>query len=276
MLAVTKGDIILLSTPFGRQGYFFRCFEDPTFTSFHVSSEDCPRISEEFLEQEKKRMSKLQYAQEYLGMFVDELRRFFPNKLIRECMMRGKPKVSLELSKRYLGVDVAQMGRDDTVLFSLAMDRRGHLYQFDMHISNKTRLTDTTQLILDKDRLYNYHRIFIDDQGLGSGVFDPLLENKQTRRRVIPINNSSRPLDRDERRKKILKEDLYNNLLVLMEQGNITIHNDPEIELSLRSVQVEYADSGKMKIFGSYTHIAEAMIRSAWGVKEKGLNIFIA
>src|SRR3990167_8298879 len=77
MLAVTGGKIILLSTPFGKGGYFYRCFQDPSFTSFHVSSEACPRRDENFLAQERKRMTELQYAQEYLGEFVDELRRFF-------------------------------------------------------------------------------------------------------------------------------------------------------------------------------------------------------
>ena len=277
MLAVTKGDIILLSTPFGRQGYFYRCFNDETFTSFHVSSEDCPRITKQFLEQEKKRMSKLQYAQEYQGMFVDELRRYFSEQVIRKVMKVGK-QIFNQGEKVYLGVDVARKGRDDTVLLSLVLDRRGHLHQIDQHISQNTLLTETVKTILWKDRHYNYKKIFIDDQGLGSGVFDPLLENSQTRRKVIPINNSSRSIERDReegRKKKLLKEDLYNNLLVLMEQGNITLWDDPDLALSLKSVQCEYTESGKMQIFGSYTHIAEALVRAAWCIKEKGLNIYI-
>src|SRR3990167_11475549 len=33
MLAATKGDIILLSTPFGKGGYFYRCFQAKEFTA---------------------------------------------------------------------------------------------------------------------------------------------------------------------------------------------------------------------------------------------------
>ena len=275
MLAVTKGDIILLSTPFGKGGYFFRCFEDETFTSFHVSSEDCPRISKEFLEQEKKRMSRLQYAQEYLGEFVDELRRFFSTELIQSCM---QPFVLPKEGKRYLGVDVARMGRDDSVLFSVK-ERNNILYQLEMEVTSKTRLTETTRMILNADQRHNYKKIFIDDGGMGVGVFDPLLENPQTKRKVIPINNSSRGLDSDRndgRKKKLLKEDLYNNLLSLMEQGRIKLREDPDIALSLKSIQAEYSEAGKMKIFGSYSHITEAIIRAAWCLKTKSLNIYLA
>jgi hypothetical protein len=278
MLAVTKGNIILLSTPFGKGGYFFRCFSDPSFTSFHVSSEDCPRISEHFLEQERKRMTKLQYAQEYLGEFVDELRRFFPTELINSCMQSNElvltPPTYSTPWQNYLGVDVARMGRDDSVLFSLKL-RKDKLYEIDMEITSKTRLTETTRLILEKDRLYGYKNIFIDDGGMGVGVYDPLLEHDQTKRKVISINNSSRSITKDGgRRKRLLKEDLYNNLLCLMEQGRIFLKDNENTRLSLRSIQCDYTD-GKLRIFGTYTHIVEALIRAAWCIRSKSLNIYI-
>ncbi len=282
MLAVTRGDIILLSTPFGKGGYFYRCFEDDNFTNFHISSEDCPRKNEEFLEQEKKRMSKLQYAQEYLGEFVDELRRFFPTELIRSCMIeRGEfsgssgqiERSGLTPSSNYLGVDVARMGRDDSVLFSLR-EEEGILSQIDMEITNKTHLTETVKSIINGDKKHNYKKIYIDDGGMGVGVFDPLLRNNSTKRKVVAINNASRSIDNETKRKKIMKEDLYNNLLSLMERGKIKFDDDEEILLSLTSVQAEYTASG-LKIFGSYTHIAEALIRAAWCVQDKSLNLWI-
>jgi len=286
MLAVTRGKIILLSTPFGRGGYFYRCFTDPTFTSFHVSSEDCPRKNQDFLDQERKRMSTLQYAQEYLGEFVDELRQFFPTELIQSSMTldRGLSKstttsfpLSSSLSpkyRKYLGVDVARMGGDESVLFSVE-DRNGTLYEIEKDIYTHSLLTETTQKILNADLKYNYKQIFIDDGGMGVGVFDPLLIHPQTKRKVIPINNSSRSIDREaKRKKKLLKEDLYNHLLMLMETGKIKLYPSNETTLSLKSVQCEYTSNG-IKIFGNYTHITEALIRACWGIKSKSLNIYI-
>ncbi len=279
MLAITRGKIILLSTPFGKGGYFYRCFTDNNFRNFHISSEDCPRKDQEFLDREKERMSKLQYAQEYLGEFVDELQQFFPTKLIQSCMTLQREKGShiaySPSEDLFMGVDVARMGEDDTVLFSLKRIKRDRLEEIEMTITRKTHLTETVQRILISDKRYSYKKIYIDDGGMGVGVFDSLLSHPQTKRRVVAINNAARSLDTEGKRKKIMKEDLYNNLLVLMEQGKIALVENNETILSLKSVQAEYTDTGKLKIFGNYTHITEALIRAAWCMKDKTLNIWI-
>ena len=269
------GSIILLSTPFGRGGYYYECFKDPSFTNFHVSSEDCERHSKEFLEREKNRMTKVQYAQEYLGEFVDELMQFFPTEIIKKSMIL----TDIDLNKKgdnFLGVDVARMGGDETVLFSLKRLNKEYLEEIDLDISQNTMLPETVRRIKNSDKQYNYKRIYIDDGGLGVGVFDPLLEDDQTKRKVEAINNSSRSLTNDgTRKKKILKEDLYTNLLKIMEEGKIKIKENPDTFLSLKSIQYEYTDDKRLKIFGKYSHITEALVRAAWCLKNKTLNIYI-
>lgn len=276
MLAVTKGNKILISTPHGKAGYFYSCFSDPNFTSFHISSEDCPRITKEFLIQARKEMTKCQYGQEYLGEFVDELRQFFPTDLILSCSCLRREVLDPPISgDKFLGVDVARMGEDESVLVSLNRNK-GKLSQIDMEITTKSYLTETIRRIKNSDKFWNFKKIYIDDGGMGVGVFDPLLEDEQVKRKVVAINNASRSLDVQDnpKRKKLLKEDLYNNLLRLMEEGNIQLFNEPEIVLSLQSVQAEY-DEGKLKIFGKNTHIVEALIRAAWCMKDKSLNIWV-
>lgn len=280
MLATTRGNIVALSTPFGKGGWFYERFSDPSFKTFHISSEDCPRINKEYLVREKKRMTALQYAQEYLGEFVDELRQFFPTDLIKKCMTLQREDIpvpaSLIVGDKFIGVDIAQMGEDESVLLSLTRVDRGRLSQIDMDITVRTRLPETIRRIKYADLKYNFKKIYIDDGGIGAGVFDSLLEDDQTKRKVIAINNASRPLDRDKtQRKRILKEDLYTNLLKLMEDRKIEIFNEPEILLSLKSVQYEYKEGGRIRIFGNYTHIAEALVRAAWCIKDKSLNIWI-
>ena len=281
MLAVTKGDIILLSTPHGKGGYFYKCFSNPSFTNFHVSSEECPRITKEFLEFQRKSMSKVQYAQEYLGEFIDELRQFFPTELIKSCMTIQREttvshhSVSPPSGDNFLGVDVAGMGADESVLFSVKRISKESIVEIEKEISEKTRITETIKKIKEADKRFGYKKIYIDDGGLGVGVFDTLLQDEQTKRKVIAINNSARSLDTEEKRKKkILKEDLYNNLLVLMEQGKIKLVEDEDTLLSLKSIQYEYTE-GSLRIFGNYTHITEALIRAAWCMRDKTLNIWI-
>jgi len=280
MLATTGGDIILLSTPFGTKGYFYRCFQNPNFTHFQISTEEVAEKRPEpqktnlkdFLVEEKKRMTKLQYQQEYLGLFVGGVMRFFEDELIeRICTL----KEHTPRGDKFLGIDVARRGGDETALASLDRIKRKKLKQFDLDISENTYLTETTRLILHKDKQFNYKKIYIDDGGLGVGVFDPLLEHPQTKRKIVGINNASRPIEKDKRRKKLLKEDLYNNLKNLMENNQIELFDSPELKQSLRSIQYEYHDKKSLKIYGNYSHIAEAIIRAAWCIKDKTLNIYI-
>lgn len=277
MLAVTKGKIILLSTPFGRRGYFYQRFNDDSFKTWHISSEDCPRADKIFLAQEKKSMSKLQYAQEYLGEFVDELRQFFPTELIHKCMTISKGVHPYTKNRDlFLGVDIARMGEDETVLTAVSRQNREIIRMIDLEITKKTRLTDTIDRIKRSDMRFNYKKIYIDTTGVGGGVYDVLLQDDDVRRKIVSIENASKPLEPgDKRKKRILKEDLYANLLRLMEQGNIELFDNPEVELSLKSVQYEYGDTGRLKLFGRYTHIAEALIRAAWCVQDKTLNIWV-
>jgi Terminase-like family. len=73
MLAVSGGQLIALSTPFGRRGWFYEMWEHggPTWQRYEVKAEECPRISPEFLEEERKALGEWFFASEYLCQFGD-------------------------------------------------------------------------------------------------------------------------------------------------------------------------------------------------------------
>ena len=276
MLAATQGNIILLSTPHGREGYFARCFKDPTYTAFHVSSEDCPRISKDFLAHEKATMTKREYSQEYLGEFCDELMQLFPDSLIEKCQLLKRSNSIFPEREYYLGVDVARMGGDESTFQIVERTKAKKLVHVENIAKTKLLTTETTEEILKLNLYYNFKKIYIDTGGIGAAIFDNLLRNDQTKRKIVSIDNASKSLDKDDKRhKKLMKEDLYNNLLSLMEHNEILLLDDVEVFQSLKSVQYEYDDDGKMRIFGRYTHIAEGLIRAAWCNKEKSLNFQI-
>lgn len=85
-LASHDGDLILLSTPFGKRGRFYRAYYDENFTQYSVKSSECPLVSKEFLEFQKSSMSELEYLQEFEGEFVEEVDVFFPRELIMSCL----------------------------------------------------------------------------------------------------------------------------------------------------------------------------------------------
>ena|SRR3990167_1979609 len=281
MLSVAGGSMDIASTPRGKVGYFYECSKRDDFKKFYISAEDCPRHNKEFLESERKSMTKLAYAQEYLAHFLDDLRQFFPTELIKKCMTisRGfsdNTRTTLFPSgDLYLGVDCARLGEDQSVLLSVHK-KKDRIEMIDMEILEKTLTTETAKRILIADQKYKYNKIYIDDGGVGAGIFDQLLYNDQTRGKVIAINNASKSLTKDDKKKRrLLKEDLYDNLLKLMEQGKVDLWDDDDLFLSLKSVQYEYNEQNQLKIYGNYTHITESLCRAVWCMTGKHLNLWV-
>jgi len=269
------GWIILLSTPFGKGGYFYESFHDDDFRSWHISSENCKRISKVFLSKKRKTMSKMQYAQEWLGEFVDEYQQLFPTELLKGCMtfIDWSLKEKQLGSGFYLGVDVARYGGDENAFVICELSGK-ELKVVKCHTTERVSTTDTIGRIIDFDRLYGFKRVFIDDAGVGGGVTDVLIE--RLGRRVVGLNNSSRRfvMAGEEKKKGILKKDLYSNVLMLMETGRLEMISDLDLLRSMKSITYEYNDTGRLKIKGSYSHLTEALVRACWCVKSKGLSLY--
>ena len=275
-----KGFIILLSTPFGKGGYFYDSFHDTDFKSFHLSSERCPRIPRKFLLKERQRMTKAEYAQEYLGEFIDEWNQFFQTALIKKCttfIEWSRDKNYKDTMAYFLGVDIARYGGDENAFVIAELDTykgRNKLRIVKTMVTSNMSLADTIGRIGKLHELYKFRKIFLDDAGVGGGVMDVLQE--KLGRTVVGLNNAKRTIDREERKKGILKEDLYSNALLLMEQGKVELISDLKLLKSLKSIVFEYTAEKNVKIFGKYSHLAEAFVRACWCVRERGLRVFLA
>jgi hypothetical protein len=74
MLAVSGGRIILLSTPFGKRGFFHSEWTDGIgWLRTKITADQCPRIDKEWLERERQMIGDWWYRQEYLCQFVETL-----------------------------------------------------------------------------------------------------------------------------------------------------------------------------------------------------------
>jgi Terminase large subunit, T4likevirus-type, N-terminal len=72
MLATTGGRLLTLSTPAGRRGWWFEAWTSGEgWERYEVTVEDVPRISEEFIEEERRALPRRVYRQEYLCSFED-------------------------------------------------------------------------------------------------------------------------------------------------------------------------------------------------------------
>jgi len=74
MLAVGRGALYLLSTPNGRVGSFFEIFEngdDEVWHKIYAPSDECPRITEEFLAERREELPWWIYDAEYRALFTE-------------------------------------------------------------------------------------------------------------------------------------------------------------------------------------------------------------
>ena len=72
MLAVSGGSLLMLSTPFGKRGVFHTEWEAGRgWERYEVRATDCPRISSEFLEEERRNMPGQWFRQEYMCEFAE-------------------------------------------------------------------------------------------------------------------------------------------------------------------------------------------------------------
>lgn len=79
MLAVSGGSLMMLSTPFGKRGVFFEEWgKELGWERYEIPASKVPRISPEFLEDERKSLPAWVYRQEYECSFEDTSDQVFP------------------------------------------------------------------------------------------------------------------------------------------------------------------------------------------------------
>ena len=88
MLAVGLGDLMCMSTPFGKRGFFYEEWANggAAWTRVLVPASECPRISTEFLVAERASLGDMWFRQEYCCEFVDTQDQLFSHELIEGAL----------------------------------------------------------------------------------------------------------------------------------------------------------------------------------------------
>src|SRR5215212_2874555 len=83
MLAVSGGALMMLSTPYGKRGVFYEEWTGAGgWERYEVPADKCPRITEEFLEEERASLPPWVYRQEYECSFEETEDQVFTTDLI--------------------------------------------------------------------------------------------------------------------------------------------------------------------------------------------------
>jgi hypothetical protein len=90
---VADGDLWLLSTPFGKSGFFYENWEHggKEWERTKAPATECPRISKKFLEEERRQLGEIWFRQEYLCEFVDNGQQMFGMDVVMRAMEEIEP-----------------------------------------------------------------------------------------------------------------------------------------------------------------------------------------
>jgi len=232
-IAVTQGEIVYSSTPFGKRGVFYQCFISSGWSCHHVKSSECPIIPKDFLQRESESKTKNEYLQEYEGEFLSDADNYFPRDLVFS-VTKDYAESSEPLKNReyFLGVDVARMGKDETVYSIVEYDGvKCKLVR--LIATQKLPTTDIVGRVKRLHEKWDFSLILIDETGVGGGPADQLKEAN------VPIKLVTFSVN--------TKNEMYPNLKFMMEHNLLEIYQNQKLEAQLTDLGYSHTSGGKFK-----------------------------
>jgi hypothetical protein len=87
MLAVSGGSLMMLTTPYGKRGVFFEEWTGPyEWDRYEVPARDCPRITPEFLAEEREALPPWVFRQEYECSFEETEDQIFTHEMVQAAV----------------------------------------------------------------------------------------------------------------------------------------------------------------------------------------------
>jgi phage FluMu gp28-like protein len=243
MLIATKGRFTVISTPFGKRGLFwdqYRLATDQKGLEPDVKAYDLypstisPLISEEDMERERLNLTEMEFRQEYLGEFIEEVDVYYPLDLIKPCvdptlklLERGDP------AKTYImGVDFAKQ-RDETVVIILGREAKNRTLVI-QHLAAWSHMDYSDQIgrIGELNKRFKIGSCAADQTGVGEAVIEDL-------KRVVP------------NAKGIVfsvtsKTEMAAGLRTLFEQRRIRLPNEKKLIMQINALRYQVSKAGNL------------------------------
>jgi len=263
-LAASKGKITLISTTFGKQGYFFDSHSNlEHFFRVHIPWTDIPHLDEEFIRSEQATMTEAEFAQEYLAEFIETADNFFTRDEIRSLLgdttaLGSNPHENLldhDKYDYYLGVDLARFGTDESCYVVTKSPKAGDEPIEIVHVEGtaKKPVTDVIGRIKAMNDAYAFTSIYIDESVIGGAVVDRLTIDEGLP--IVPIMFGSKAVTTTNDSKK---EAMYKNLKWLLEQNvqaqqeggvpSLQGYSHQKLLNQLTSLMYEFSTSGTLKV----------------------------
>lgn len=254
------GQKMLLGNPTRSLGEFYRAFHEDAnlFSTYHVNGEECGRVSDRWVEKQKKKWGKKSdiYRVRVQGEFPRGTEdSYIPLYLVSDAMIRDlEPQGRL-----HLGIDPARYGDDKT---SIAVRQGPVILDIHTHFKKDTQETAGIAIRMAKNYMdqqgLNEVDITVDETGIGSGVLDRINEEaeKMTGKKYtmnaagVKFNENPTDENRDDFNSAI--DEMFDNFLRRAESGYLSLPAEEDVKDKLTSHiagrKFSITPSGKLKM----------------------------
>jgi len=240
MISTTHGYAIFLSTPWGRDHFFYRAFVDPNYSVHKVKTAECPLVTQEFLNEMKRNMTDEAYAMEYEAEFVEAATSYFSQDLIRQCIDTDfyyLPGIEgpLDVGEYYAGIDLGKKA-DFSVIAILKKEQEMLKLVFLKQFPLETPYSQVIGFIVAANEKFNFCKVLIDKSGVGEPITEEIkslgLDN---------VDGQSFTLQS--------KGEMLGYMKVKMEQKLLKIPYDRDLCQQINEQRYEYTKSGQLKFW---------------------------
>ena len=266
MLADRNGQLILISTPFGRN-HFYEAFVqgqsgggDSRIASFRFPSWENPHISRDYVEYQRQALTARQFSVEYEAEFIDDQNAVFSWSDI-EAAVSCRPVEAEPGAQRVAGIDWARYA-DYTAVVVLDVSQSPHAV---VAIDRFNQLSWQVQVERAADFLQKHgaRTVLVDQTSIG----DPLIE--QLRR----VAWEERGMDLDVQGlvfTNASKREVVDNLSLKLARRDLTIPNDEPLLRELQYFEYELTDGGNVRLnakSGFTDDMVVALALAAWAAR---------
>jgi len=263
MLADTEGQLVLLSTPFGRNHFWHwyqRGQSGTVCRSFRFPTTSNPRISAGFLQMQKQLLTERQFAIEYGAQFVDDAGAVFPQVVIEACIQPSLADARPNSTPTLAGLDWGRY-RDYTALVLL---RESGTQLQAVHVERlpSTGWQRQIERLLHQFGEWRVRTVYCDASGIG----DPLAEMLQQSLSHHHLHIRVEPVVFTASTKRTIIE----TLALAMEQRRVAIPPHPDLLRELHAFTASHSGSGHIRLQARGSEHDDLVIALALAVQAGG------
>lgn len=263
-LTSKQGKLVLISTPLGKENYFFQKFQEikqsPDGAVFTFPTSTNPHFSKEEWKRTKAKLPKDIFSQEFEAIFSDSGATVFKTDDIRACV--GEPLKEPQYGHRYaMGLDLAKIN-DFSVITVADIETHEIVYWERLQ---KLSYSLQRQKITSIAEKYNHAQIVIEINNIGASMSDELRATGCRVEEFKTVGSIS-----PDWSKRGSKEKLIEHLSTLIQEKAIVIPPEEVLIDELESFGISISPSGNTRYSapeGGHDDTVMSLALACWNLK---------